>query len=155
MVGLLRFVGNWSHFSCGLSSSQTEQRRRSFAEVGIAHFHRGLHASFDDVPAAAWRVLSSRRGGAIATESMMAVLDWADRTPRIERTVCLIHIHTTSVLPIAVAAKLRYKELARCNYREQPAFLLQRVQMCALSMSWIHVLAFAQFALFLVECRAL
>ena len=55
----------------------------------------------------------------------MAVLDWADRTPRIERTVCLIHIHTTSVRPIAVAAKLGYKELARCNYREQPAFLLQ------------------------------
>ena len=47
---LLRFVGHWSHFGYGLLLVEDRRSGDIVGEAGVAHFMRGMGASFDDAP---------------------------------------------------------------------------------------------------------
>ena len=121
---LLRFVGHWSHFGYGLYLVEDRQSGDIVGEVGLARFHRGIGAEFDEAPEAAWRVLATRRGEGIAREAMRAALAWFDETHPIARTVCLIHV--TNEPSIRVAHHLGYGQFGACEFKGHPAALFER-----------------------------
>jgi RimJ/RimL family protein N-acetyltransferase len=121
---LLRFVGHWSHYGYGLFVVEDSASGEIVAEVGLAHFMRGMGARFDEVPEAAWRVLATRRGAGIAREAMDGALAWFDRTIRSERTVCLIH--QANARSIKVATGLGYRPFDQCEFKGQRASLFER-----------------------------
>lgn len=121
---LLRFVGHWSHFGYGLFLVEDRRSGDIVGEAGVAHFMRGIGASFDDAPEAAWRVLASRRGEGIAKEAMTAALSWFDAAIGTTRTVCLIHVANEP--SIRVAARLGYGPFGQCDFRGHLASLFER-----------------------------
>jgi RimJ/RimL family protein N-acetyltransferase len=122
---LLRFVGHWSHFGYGLFVVEERGSGDIVAEVGLAHFMRGIGPAFDAAPEAAWRVLATRRGAGIAGEAMAGALAWFDRAIRTERTVCLIYAgHERS---IRVATRLGYRPFGQCEFKGQSASLFERM----------------------------
>jgi RimJ/RimL family protein N-acetyltransferase len=122
---LLRFVGHWSHFGYGLLVVEDRASGEIVGEAGLAHFMRGIGASFDAAPEAAWRVLASRRGEGIAREAMTAALAWFDAEVGVARTVCLIHV--ANERSVRVAARLGYSPFGQCDFRGHRASVFERV----------------------------
>jgi RimJ/RimL family protein N-acetyltransferase len=121
---LLRFVGHWSHFGYGLFLAEERASGDIVAEVGLAHFMRGLGPAFDEAPEAAWRVLATRRGNGIAGEAMDGALTWFEREFGAQRTVCLIH--TANERSVRVATRIGYRPFGRCEFKGQSAALFER-----------------------------
>lgn len=122
---LLRFVGHWAHFGFGLFVVEDRAMGELIAEVGLAHFNRGVSPRLDGVPEAAWRVIHSRRREGIAAEAMAAALAWFDAGGRIQRSVCMVHPSNT--LSMRLALRLGYREFDQSSYRQQTVILMERL----------------------------
>lgn len=122
---LLRQMGHWSAFGFGLFLVLDRETEHIVGEAGFAFCKRGLGPSFDTVPEAMWRIDVHNQGKGLATEAMLAAMDWLANHWEFPRTVCM-----TDLLNAAsrhVAEKLGFREFASAAvYHGNPVVLFER-----------------------------
>ncbi len=121
---LLRFIGHWAVFKYGLFVAEERASGRIVAEVGIARFERAVDSRCEGMPEAGWRVAQRMRGSGVAKEAMTAAFAWFDAAIGAQSTFCLIHPDNGASLRLAEG--LRFRELSRGSYKEQPVITLVR-----------------------------
>lgn len=122
---LLRFVGHWSVFGFGPFIVVDKATNSAVGEVGFAHFHRGHGADFDGSPEAMWKIDHRSQGKGIASEAVLAAIEWFDQKLIAKRTVCMIDPHNTASLRIA--AHFGFNPFADTTYRNNTVLLFQRL----------------------------
>ncbi len=111
---LLRLVGHRAVFGFAPWLAWERSSGRLVGEVGLARFHRGLGADFDDVPEAMWILAPEARGRGLAGEAMGAALADADRRRISARCVCMIDPDNAVSMRLAAALGFRpYREALR------------------------------------------
>jgi RimJ/RimL family protein N-acetyltransferase len=128
---LLRYSGSWSLLGMGYWVVREKATGVFFGEVGLSDLCRDISPSLGKIPEAGWVLSSESHGRGFATESVLAILDWAvsqrgDEYFDAWRTVCIIS--RTNSASVGVAAKCGYKEIDRRQYREQEAVVLERTR---------------------------
>ena len=119
---LLRYVGHWAVVGFGYWVVRERNTGRFVGEVGLADFKRDITPSFEGAPEAGWAIATWASGKGFATESVRAILAWADE--RFPRTVCMIDEgHGASM---RVAVKCGYREWQRATYKGTPSILYER-----------------------------
>jgi RimJ/RimL family protein N-acetyltransferase len=122
---LLRWIGHWATYDFGPFTVVDRASGTIIGEVGLAHFRRGHGAFYDGVPEAMWRVEHGWHRQGVATESMLATLDWFDSRRISSRTVCMIN--TWNDPSKHVAARLGYKMLRTATYKGDAVELYERI----------------------------
>ncbi len=113
---LQAYVGHWAMLGFGYWLIETKDGHEFVGEVGLADFKRDIAASMKRDPEIGYALASAFHGQGIATESVRAVLSWADENLPTSRTVCLIN-------PQNVASQ---KVAEKCGYRGIRGGELQR-----------------------------
>lgn len=121
---LLRHIGHWSVMGYGMFAVELRETGEVIGEVGLADFHRGFSADFDNAPEAAWTIDPAHWGKGFAEEGARAAHIWLSRDRAFETTVCMIHPDNDRSL--RVATKLGYAAFAEVYHRGQPVVLMRR-----------------------------
>ena len=121
---LLRQIGHWSAYNFGPFVVLDSGTKLIVGEAGFAFCKRGLGPSFDGAPEAMWRIDAHHQGKGLATEVMLAAMDWLDKNLEFPRTVCMID--WLNAASKHVAEKLEFREFASTTYRDNPVLLLER-----------------------------
>jgi RimJ/RimL family protein N-acetyltransferase len=93
-------------------------------EVGLFNFKRDITPSIDDVPEAGWVLAPAMQGRGYATESVRAVLDWADTALDAPRIVAIVS--EANAASLHVAAKAGFREWQRTTFMASPVILFER-----------------------------
>ena len=121
---LLSTIGGWATFGFGAFAVIERETGTYVGNCGIFRMLRGLGEGFDEHPEAGWIIAGSRWGRGYATETMMAAIDWFERTHAIPRTVCMIA--PGNVASERSAAKLGYRPTRMAEHRGDPVQLYAR-----------------------------
>lgn len=115
---LLRLVGHRAVFGFAPWAVWERSNGRLVGEVGLARFHRGLGADFDEVPEAMWILAPEARGRGLSGEAMRAALADADRRGLSRRTVCMIDPINAASIRLATGLGFHpYREAVRHDHR--------------------------------------
>lgn len=119
---LLRLVGHRQVF--GFAPWVVEERTsgRIVGEVGLARFHRGLGARFDEAAEAMWIVAHEVRGLGHGREAMAAAIGDFDRRFPGGRSVCMIDPENAVSLRLAEGLGFRPYDRAMRHGRELVLF---------------------------------
>jgi len=123
-IRLLSYVGHWALMGFGYWAIEEKLSDDFVGEVGFADFKRDVPASMQDVPELGFALVSRVHGKGYATESVRAVLAWADANLSSTRTVCLANPQNPASL--RVLAKCGYEVFDRGTYNDQPVLFLSR-----------------------------
>ncbi len=118
-----RYVGHWTLLGFGYWVARERSTGRFVGEVGLADFRRDMTPTLDGAPEAGWALATWASGRGLATESVRAILAWAD--PRFPRTVCMIDRGNGA--SARVAAKCGYREWQETTYKGTLTVLYERL----------------------------
>lgn len=121
---LLRYVGHWPLLGYGYWAVEMKQGSRFVGDVGFADWHRDISPSLDGMPEGGWVFAAEAHGRGIATEAARAALAWLDRHFEVPTTSCIIS--PENIASIRVAAKLGYREYARCELKGSEVIQFRR-----------------------------
>lgn len=121
---LLRYAGLWALLGYGYWAIRDRADGRFLGEAGLADFHRAIDPPLGDTPEAGWILRPEAQGRGLAVEAMTAILDWAQETAGLPRTVCIIAPQNAPSL--ALAARLGYRQRVETTFRDQPTIILDR-----------------------------
>lgn len=123
---LLRYVGHWALLGYGYWVIEERETGRFAGEAGFADFKRDITPSFDGMPEIGWALSAWAHGRGFATESVRAMVAWADGQFGDTPTVCMIDPENAP--SIRVALKCGYREFDRTTYKGEPTILFRRPQ---------------------------
>lgn len=123
---LQAYVGHWNLLGFGYWLIETKDGGQFAGEVGLADFKRDVAASMKNAPEIGFALAPAFHGQGIATESVLAVLAWADAHLSASRTVCLID--PQNVASRRVAEKCGYRTFEAGTYGGKPALFLERLR---------------------------
>ena len=103
---LERYLGMWAALGHGYWAIEDRASGQYLGEAGLARFGRGLGPGFDDWPEAGWVLAARAQGRGLGTETVAAVLGWADGPLAADRTVCVIR--PGNVPSLRLAARFGY-----------------------------------------------
>jgi len=121
---MMRYIGHWIALGYGLFAVEERATGRYVGNVGLARFERDLGADFDPCPEAAWWLAPSAVGLGYATEGMIAVIDWYERTFGPSRMVCIIDAE--NIASQRVGARLGFTAYRQAQTRGQDVTLFER-----------------------------
>lgn len=111
---ILRFRGMWEVIGLGFWIIEERQTGRLIGEAGVMDKKRLIEPPLDGTIEAGWAFLPSAQGRGLATETMRAVLDWADRSYPTMPQSCIISEGNTPSMRLAT--RLGFRENARSGY---------------------------------------
>lgn len=121
---ILRYVGHWVVMGYGYWAIEERASGRFVGEAGMADVHRAIETRWRGVPEVGWALAPWAQGRGLATEAVLAVLEWADAVLPGRRTVCMIEPgHDGSW---RVAEKCGFRPYARTQYAGLEIALLER-----------------------------
>jgi RimJ/RimL family protein N-acetyltransferase len=121
---MLRYIGHWIALGYGLFAVEERATGRYAGNLGLARFERDLGADFDSCPEGAWWMAPWATGLGYATEGMIAVIDWYERTFGPSRMVCIIDEENAASR--RVGAKLGFTPYRQGQTRGQDVTLFER-----------------------------
>ncbi|OAT32737.1 GNAT family acetyltransferase [Buttiauxella brennerae ATCC 51605] len=120
---ILRNIGHWSTFGFGIFSIFQKTDGIFLGETGLANFHRGIDAGFDNCAEASWVISRAAQSRGIAKEAAEAAHQWYVDSFAPSRTVCLIVKHHPA--SIHVAEYLGYRIYDEYLYKGAECFKLE------------------------------
>lgn len=123
---LQAYIGHWALLGFGYWVIETKDTRQFVGEVGLADFKRDIAASMKNDPEIGFALAPAFHGKGIATESVQAVVSWADENLPSGRTVCLID--PQNVASRRVVEKCGYHVFEAGTYNDMPALFLERLR---------------------------
>ena len=121
---LLRYVGHWAMLPYGYWVVEDKQTGAFLGEVGFADWKREVAPSVEGLPELGWIIKPSAQGQGLATETVMAALDWADRHIDAKETVALISPgHATSA---RIARKVGFGDPETGLFGTEPIHIYRR-----------------------------
>lgn len=121
---LLRYCGLWALAGMGYWAVEETATGRYVGEAGLADFKREITPSFAGAPEAGWVIAPWAQGRGYATETVRAMLAWADETFAPPRVCALIEPENAA--SVRVAEKCGFVEFARTAYKDVTAALFER-----------------------------
>ena len=121
---LLRYRGLWPLLGFGYWRIEDRQTGRYVGDAGLADFRRGLGEGFDGAPETGWALAPWAHGKGLAGEAMGAILEWADATAQIERTVCMIQPQNAA--SVRLAERLGYRATGLRSFNGSPTETFER-----------------------------
>lgn len=131
----LRSVGLWPILGFGYWAVEDRVSGAYLGLVGIADFERGI-PEIAGVPEAGWVLGAAAHGRGIATETVAAMMRWADGTIDAPRTCCIIDPSNTG--SFNVADKMGYVRGATVPFDGKNTVVLWRERHAAIRMSAQH-----------------
>lgn len=123
---LLLYMGHWQAVSYGYWVVEDRETGAFLGEVGFADFKREITPPLDGIPEAGWALVPEAHGRGIATEAVMAALQWADHHIAGSHTVCLFDPEHEASL--RVAEKAGYIRRGDAVYLGNPTLIMQRAK---------------------------
>ena len=121
---LLRYVGHWALLGYGFWVVEDKQTGEFLGEAGFLNFHRDTDPPrVINIPEAGWAFRAAAHGRGYATETVAALVAWADlhfNTP----TACIID--QQNLASIRAAEKNGYHAMQLVTYRGQEVMLYVR-----------------------------
>lgn len=130
---LLRYMGLWPALGFGYFAVIDKRTQMFIGEVGLADFHRSIVPTLEGTAEMGWILMPHAWRKGIASEAIMAILDWYSQTPNPRPVSCIIHPENSASLRLA--ARCGFQEIAKTEYKGSPCLMLQRVQHQTVSMS--------------------
>jgi RimJ/RimL family protein N-acetyltransferase len=122
---LLRDLGHWSALGRGNWSLRLKGDGAYVGSVGVLDYRRDVSPPLD-APELGWGVRGVFQGQGLAREGVEAVLEWADTTLDVPRTVCMIG--PGNLASLRLAGRLGYVTYAEGTYHGEPTLLLERLR---------------------------
>ena len=122
---LTRYFGMWAMMGFGFWVVEDRATGAFLGEVGLGYFRRALDANGMDAPEAGWVLTPQAQGRGVATEAMVAVLDWVDAQDITPRLVCMVAPENGA--SIKVAEKCGFTHFGEGDYHGLPAVFLHRM----------------------------
>ena len=121
---MLRHVGHWVLLGYGYWVVEDKLTGEFLGEAGFANFHRHTEPPLlKDVPEAGWVFRAEVHGRGYATETLAALVAWADSHFNAE-TACIIHHQ--NLASIRVAEKNGYRAKQFIKYRGEEVMMYTR-----------------------------
>lgn len=111
---ILRYAGLWPLRGYGYWAVVEKASDTFIGDVGLGDFARDMDPPLYEAPEAGWVVAPHAQGKGYATEAMLAILAWADRTLPGRRSMCLLDVANRP--SVRVAEKCGYRPYARTTY---------------------------------------
>lgn len=121
---LLAYVGHWALMGFGYWVIEQRATGEFVGEVGLADFKRDIAPAMKGCPELGFAIAARFHGKGYATESVAAVVGWADAHLPSVRTVCLID--PRNLVSLRVAGKCGYEVFEHGAYAGRPALFLAR-----------------------------
>jgi RimJ/RimL family protein N-acetyltransferase len=121
---LLSYLGHWSLMNFGYWVIEERDSNTFIGEIGLADFKRDIAASMKGHPELGFALASNFHGKGYATESVQAVLCWADARLPHPKTVCLVN--PRNLASLRVVQKCGYESFEQGFYNDQPTVFLSR-----------------------------
>ncbi len=123
---LLGYAGHWQLLGFGYWAVEERATGEFVGEAGLADFKRDIEPSMRAVPELGFAFASRAHGKGYASESVAAVIHWADEQPQAKRTVCLINEdHAAS---LRVVRKFGYEIFGKTLIADRPVLFLERIR---------------------------
>ncbi len=113
---LLRYMGLWTALGFGYFAVIDKSTQKFTGEIGLADFHRNIIPSLEGTAEMGWVLMPQAWGKGIASEAIMAILDWYRQTPNARPTSCIIDKNNTA--SVKLAQKCGFQEIARTPYKD-------------------------------------
>lgn len=121
---LLRYLGLWPALGFGYFAVTDRATGAFLGDVGLADFHRDIAPSLVGMAEAGWVLAPEAWGRGIATEALMAVLDWYRATPAARPVACIVAPDNAGSL--RVARRCGFVEWLETIYRGQATVVMRR-----------------------------
>jgi RimJ/RimL family protein N-acetyltransferase len=112
---MLRYAGLWKWLGYGYWVIEGKDSGSFVGEVGFADFKREIQPSLEGIPELGWALASTFHGKGLATEAVLAVLQWGDAHLDQNQTACIISPENKPSL--RVAAKAGYAQVQLTTYK--------------------------------------
>jgi RimJ/RimL family protein N-acetyltransferase len=122
---LLAGPGMWHLLGYGYWSVEEKESGAYFGQIGFADFKRGMTPSIEGIPEMGWLLAPHAHGRGIATEAILAALDWADRGGLPGPEIVAI-IDAANLASIRVAEKAGFSTREDATYNNAPIQLFRR-----------------------------
>ena len=109
----LQGIGLWPLFGYGYWGLANRETGTFLGNAGLASFERGI-SELEGYPEAGWSFVPDAWGRGLATEAMIAILEWADDTLHRPEIRCLID--EGNIASQRVAAKLGFEFLHEVEF---------------------------------------
>jgi RimJ/RimL family protein N-acetyltransferase len=121
---LLRYFGLWPALGFGYLAVLDRDSGAFLGDVGLADFHRDITPSLAGMAEAGWTLRQEAWGRGLATEALMALLDWYRARPDARAVACIVAPGNGASL--RVARKCGFVAWAETTYRGAPTLMLRR-----------------------------
>lgn len=121
---LLAAPGLWALLGYGYWAIEQRADGAYLGQIGFADFKRAMTPSIEGRPEMGWLLAASSQGRGLATEAVLAALDWADEALAGEEIVAIIDPDNHASIRVAEKAGFSQREEAR--YRDEPILLFRR-----------------------------
>lgn len=123
---LLRYLGHWQTMRFGYWIVQDKNSGEYLGEVGFAENYRDIKPSIVSIPEIGWAFAPHARGRGLATEAVVAIVQWADKNIKCEKTTAIVDI--SNAASISVARKAGYIFKLKTTMGGENVWLMERVQ---------------------------
>ena len=123
---ILAYAGHWSLCGYGYWAVAERETDRFIGEAGLANFERGVSALAHGLPELGFAFAAEAHGKGFASETVAAILAWADARPGFERTACMIDARHAASRRIAERTGYVLAERLIANERETLLYLREQ-----------------------------
>lgn len=121
---LLRNIGHWYVLGYGGWTVEDNQTGDFLGHVGLGDLKRNIAPELDGLPEIGWVLATSAQGRGIATETVKAAVEWADKNLSAAKTFGIFAPeHKVSQ---RVAQKCGYENMMTTSYHDQPTLIMTR-----------------------------
>lgn len=126
---LLRDIGHWQIKNYGNWTIRDSSSHIYLGSVGAFDYRRDIDVSMDS-PELGWGIPPQYHGQGIASEALESLIEYLDKRPAFERTVCMISPDNHA--SVKLAARNGYRQYAKTDYKGFAVNLFERFRMnCA------------------------
>jgi len=122
----VRYFGMWALLGFGFWAVTDKATGRLVGEAGFQERMRDIDPSIEGTIETGWTILPEAHGQGLASETVVAMLAWADRVLPDKRITCLIAPQNTASM--RVAHKNGFRAFARADYQGGEVVLLERTK---------------------------
>ncbi len=121
---LLRYMGLWQAPGFGCFAVIDKTMQAFIGEIGLADFHRTITRSLEGTAEMGWVLMPQTWGKGIASEAIMAILDWYSHTRNPRPVSCIID--KNNIASVQLAQKCGFHEMARTPYKDSETITFRR-----------------------------
>ena len=113
---LLRYMGLWTALGFGYFAVIDKATQKFIGEIGLADFHRNITPSLEGTAEMGWVLMPDIWRKGIASEAIMAILEWYSQTLKPRPVTCIID--KDNVASVNLAQKCGFQEITRTPYKD-------------------------------------